>query len=73
MVIRELCELSRNTKFDLGPLRFALPEQAAEVAECFEQSVKDIRGIWANGTVPPDVAKYCSNIELRASRCRGDQ
>lgn len=69
-VIRELCELSRNTKFDLGPLRFADSDQAAKVAASFEDAVSRIRGLWADSQVPEDAEKYCRNIERRAHRCR---
>jgi hypothetical protein len=69
-VVRELCELSRNTKFDLGPVRFADVEQSEEVAACFEKAVTEIRQLWAVGKIPDEVARYCENIERRASRCR---
>lgn len=71
-VVRELCELSRSAKFDLGPVRFAETAQVEEVASCFEESVEAIRSMWQHGVVPSEVDKFCSNIERRARRCRGE-
>lgn len=71
-VVRELCELSRSAKFDLGSLRFASAIQAKEVAKCFEDSVPAIRGMWPAG-VPKEVEKYCTNILRRAKKCRGEE
>jgi hypothetical protein len=71
--IRQLCELSRNTKFDLGPLEFANPAQATELADCFEDAVHRIRGLWPAGSVPGLVDRYCENIMSRARRCRRER
>jgi len=71
-VVRELCELSRSAKFDLGSLRFASPTQAEEVATCFEESVDAIRSLWPDG-VPAKIEKFCSNILRRAKKCRGEE
>ncbi len=70
-VVRQLCELSRDTRFHLGPPEFADEEQAEEVARCFEDGTREIRQLWAKGAIPKDVEKYCNNIAERADRCRG--
>ena len=71
-VIRELCELSRSTKFGLGPVEYAQPEQVEEVASCFEESARRLRALWNETELPANVEKYCLNIEQRARWCRGE-
>ncbi len=68
--IKDLCELSRDARFQLGPPRFAEPEQLQQVAQCFTDGVERIRGLWPNGDVPDEVEAYCTNIVQRAQRCR---
>lgn len=68
-VIRALCQLSRDTKFDLGSIKFADSSQAQDVAACFEQSVEDIGAIWPVGEIPDEATGYLGNILDRAKRC----
>ena len=69
-VIRQLCELSRDTRFQLGPPEYAVIEQVQQVAECFESSVTKIKNLWSAGSIPEIVETYCKNILQRAQRCR---
>jgi hypothetical protein len=69
-VIEQLCELSRDARFQLGPPEYAESNQLSEMAVCFEQGVNRIRNLWAEQSVPSDVEAYCDNILQRAKRCR---
>ena len=67
-VVKQLCELSRDVRFHLGPAKYADPEQLEEVAAAFEKAVAVIRGIWPVAT--QEINDYCDNITERAKRCR---
>jgi len=69
-VIRQLCELSRDARFHLGPRDYACADQLSEVAACFQNSVDEIRRLWAGRTMSQDITGYCDNILERARRCR---
>ena len=69
-VIGQLCELSRDARFQLGPPEYAEPQQITDMADCFEQGVARIRKLWAGTSIPADVEAYCDNILQRAKRCR---
>lgn len=71
-VIEQLCELSRDARFHIGPPEYAEPEQLREMAKCFDLGVSRIRGLWANEKVPDAVEAYCQNIVKRAERCRSN-
>ncbi len=69
-VIEQLCELSRDARFQLGPPEYAEPQQITNMVDCFEQGVARIRKLWVGTSIPTDVAAYCDNILQRAKRCR---
>ena len=69
-VVKQLCELSRDARFHLGPAEYADLDQLKDVADCFEQGVAKIRSIWATSDSPDEIEAYCENILERARRCR---
>lgn len=68
-IVRQLCELSRDARFHLGPRQYAEPQQLEELAACFEESANGIESLWKDA-VPKEVAGYCENIRDRARLCR---
>ena len=66
--IKQLCELSRDARLQLGPPEFADHEQLVTVASCFNSGVGQIRGMWSKGDIPPSVEILCKNITDRAER-----
>ena len=71
-VVRQLCELSRDTFFHLGPVEYADREQLREISESFFSAAKLIPTVWEHSPsgVPDAVELYCQNIEERARHCR---
>ena len=69
-IIEQLCELSRDARFQIGPPEYAEPDQIREMADCFDTGVDRIRNLWRANPVPKDVVDYCKNITDRAKRCR---
>jgi len=67
-VVRQLCELSRDVRFHLGPARYADSQQLAEVAEAFTKSVGVIRSVCKDYSA--EVEPYCGNILERANQCQ---
>lgn len=68
-VIEQLCELSRDARFQIGPPEYADESQLKEMAQCFRVGADKIRGLWSAGTLPDSVRVYCDNIQQRADRC----
>lgn len=66
-IIVRLCELSRDTRFQIGPREFVNVEQVQRVANCLEESVDRIE---QEGIVPEGTEVFCQNIRDRAARCR---
>ncbi len=68
-IIEQLCELSRDARFQIGPPEYADETQLNDMAQCFRQGADRIRGLWPVGTLPDSIRVYCENIRQRADRC----
>ena len=67
-VVKQLCELSRDVRFHLGPAKYADEAQLSEVAKAFVDAVSVIQTLWKSS--PAKVSEYCDNILERAKSCR---
>ena len=68
--VKQLCELSREIRFQLGPPKYADPDQVEEVAEAFESAVQTVQSLWTESASDGEMQDYCENILARARRCR---
>lgn len=69
--VKDLCELSRDTRFQLGPPEYAAAEQVDAMTRCFQESVECILALWSDEPdVPAGVSKHCNSILKRAEKCR---
>lgn len=70
-IIEQLCELSRDARFQIGPPEYADETQLKDMAQCFHTGAQRILGLWPAESIPDSVRVYCQNIQQRADRCLG--
>lgn len=68
-VVRQLCDVSRDAKLNLGPAQFSSLAQRSRLIESLRNGVDRIKAFWGTeADLPEDVKRYCDNLIWRAQR-----
>jgi hypothetical protein len=72
IILRGICSLTRDVKFNIGPVRFADPGQVARVRATFVEAARRIDIGCESGYFPKECRAWAQNIRDRAEVMKGD-